>query len=421
MQQPGPGQGRTVYAHARHREKSIMNYRIRLLFGCEPYVFDDERPTMSSPAGGSVFVSADRPAAIFIPADQPTAMLMTPGPTAVPPEVRTAMGGELVNPDVDPAFDELYERLRSRLARVYGTDDDVVVLGGEGILGLEAAVTSLVAPGDDVVCLANGLYGEGFAEFVENAGGDPTVVAADDRSGLPLEELDSTLADGDYDAATMVHCETPTGALNDLGPALDLFADHDVLTVVDAVSSLGGAPVPDDGVDVCLGASQKCFSAPPGLTTASVSDAAWEKAEAVDPDALYANLLPWRDTSEGFPYTHLSTNVAGLDVAVGRLLDEGLGAVHDRHERAAERCRTRADEIGIDLYPEPERASPTVTAFHVPGRAESLQRTLRREYAVTLATGLADHADDVLRVGHMGYCADVEKVDRTMDALAAVY
>lgn len=344
-------------------------------------------------------------------------MLMTPGPTAVPPTVREAMGAELVNPDVDPAFQDQYAAVCEKLARVQGTDDDVVVLGGEGILGLEAAVTSLVAPGDDVCCLSNGLYGAGFADFVENVGGNPTLVAADDRAGLPIDELEATLAGSEFDVATMVHCETPTGTLNDLQPALDLFADHGVLTIVDAVSSLGGTPVPD-GIDVCLGATQKCFSAPPGLTTAGVSDAAWEKAESVAPDTLYTNLLPWRDTSEGFPYTHLSSNVAGFDAALDLLLEEGLDAVYERHETAAARCRERGAELGLDLYPDTERASPTVTAFYIPGRAADLQRTLHEDHGVTLATGLADHADDILRVGHMGYNAEVSKVDTVMDALA---
>jgi len=113
-------------------------------------------------------------------------MLMTPGPTAVPEPVREAMSRELINPDVDPAFREIYDRVTERLATAYGIDPDasgsdardVVVLGGEGILGLEAAVASLVEPGTEVLCLANGLYGEGFADFVASYGGDPTVVAA---------------------------------------------------------------------------------------------------------------------------------------------------------------------------------------------------------------------------------------------------
>ncbi|MFB6302039.1 MAG: alanine--glyoxylate aminotransferase family protein [Haloferacaceae archaeon] len=345
-------------------------------------------------------------------------MLMTPGPTALPPSVREAAGRELINPDVAPEFQDLYADVTRKLGRVYDTEHDVVVLGGEGILGLEAAVESLVEPGDDVLCLANGLYGEGFADFVEQYGGDPTVVASEYGRPLDLAGIERELADGDFRAATMVHCETPTGTLTDLGPVLDLLDDHDVLSVVDAVSSLGGTPVPTDRIDVCLGASQKCFSAPPGLTTAAISDAAWDAMEDRDADTFYANFLPWQDVSEQFPYTHLTTLVVALDEALSLLLDEGIQSVYDRHLAAAKRCRERGEELGLDLYPDPERSSPTVTAFHVPGRAEALQTHMDEEYDITLATGLGDLADDILRVGHMGHNAKTQKVDRVMDCLA---
>ena len=347
-------------------------------------------------------------------------MLLTPGPTALPPSVREAMSRELVNPDVDPDFADRYDALTETLATVYGVDDEIVVLGGEGVLGLEAAIASTVAPGDRVLCLSNGPYGDGFADFVESYGGEATVVAADHDQPLPIDDLERTLDDGAFDLATMVHCETPTGTLNDIGRALDRFDDHGVLTVVDAVSSLGGVPVPTDRIDICLGASQKCFSAPPGLAVCSVSDAAWERIEARDPDSLYTNLLPWRDAEQPYPYTHLTTLVVALDVALDRLLDEGLDAVYDRHREAAAVCRERGRELGLEPYPGPERSSPTVTAFEVPGRATDLQGRLREEEAVTLSTGFGGLADDVLRVGHMGYNAEVDRVERAMDALEAV-
>ncbi|MFB6301407.1 MAG: alanine--glyoxylate aminotransferase family protein, partial [Haloferacaceae archaeon] len=197
-----------------------------------------------------------------------------------------------------------------------------------------------------------------------------------------------------------------------------LLDDHDVLSVVDAVSSLGGTPVPTDRIDVCLGASQKCFSAPPGLTTVAVSDRAWRRVEERDPDSLYTNLLPWRNTNEGFPYTHLSTLVAALDAALDLLIDESPDAVYDRHAAVAAECRERGRDLGLDTYGDPDLASPTVTAFHVPGRASVLQERLRERHDVTLATGLGPVAEDVLRVGHMGYNADPKRVARAMDALA---
>lgn len=352
-------------------------------------------------------------------------MNFTPGPTAVPPDVRKTMAEPQPNPDIEPSFADSYEDLCSKLATVYDTDNDVVVLGGEGILGLEAAIDSLVAPGDRVLCISNGRYGDGFADFVDAAEGTPELVSAPYDRGFDLDAIQSALdaaeAAGDpFELATMVHCETPTGTLNDLDPVLDLLDDHDVLRVVDAVSSLGGTPVPTGRIDVCLGASQKCFSAPPGLTTAAITDRAWDRIEIRNPSSLYTNFLPWWDVTEGFPYTHLSANVAALDAAIDRVLSEGLESVFERHESAAERCRERGVELGLEYYPDAERCSPTVTAFHLPGSARNVQRRVMDEEDVVLATGLGDMADDILRFGHMGYNAEIEAVDRAMDALEAV-
>jgi len=352
-------------------------------------------------------------------------MLFTPGPTAVPPEVREAMAQPQPNSAVQPEFAERYDRLCRNLQQVYDTDHDVIVPGGEGILGLEAAIASLVAPGDRVLCVSNGIYGDGFADFVTDYDGEAELVSAPYQEGYDLDAIEDALAAAEkaedpFKLATLVHCETPTGTLNDLSPVLDLLEEYDVLSVVDAVSSLGGTPVPTDRIDVCLGASQKCFSAPPGLTTAAVSDSAWDAMEAREPTSLYTNLLPWRDTSDGFPYTHLDANVAALEVAVQRVLDEGIEAVQDRHERAAERCRQRGQELGLSVYPDESRASPTVTAFHVPGEAKRIQQRVEADHDIVLATSLGDLADDILRVGHMGYNADVEKIDRVMDAIGEV-
>ena len=353
-------------------------------------------------------------------------LLMTPGPTALPPEVRETMGRELVNPDVDPAFTADYRRLLEKLSTVHGTNDDVVVLGGEGILGLEASVASLVAPGETVLCLANGLYGNGFADFVETHGGEPVVYAVEEAEPFDPDEVGSLVEEHDPVAATMVHCETPTGLLNDLDEVLGVLGDAGVITVVDAVSSLGGAPVPTDRIDVCLGASQKCFSSPPGLSTLTVSDRAWEKVEATPQDSFYTSLEPWQgidlDTDDAvlLPYTHLSSNCYALEASLDRLLEEGLDEVYERHERVAERCRERGREIGLEPFPPAERCSPTVTAFEVDGEARSICEAVRERHGVVLSTGLADHAEDIVRVGHMGYNADRERVDVAMDALADV-
>ncbi|MHC3438581.1 pyridoxal-phosphate-dependent aminotransferase family protein [Natrialbaceae archaeon A-gly3] len=349
---------------------------------------------------------------------------MTPGPTEVPEPVRERMSEPTPNPDVESEFVDFYRDLTDKLEAVYGTND-IAILSGEGILGLEAAVASLIEEGDRVLCLANGTYGEGFADFVESYGGEAVVCEGDWTEPLDLEAIESALedADGEFVAATMVHCETPTGTLNDLEPVLDLLEEHDVLSIVDAVSSLGGTPVPADRIDVCIGATQKCFSAPPGLTVLSISDAAWERIEETETDGYYTDLEPWRTAVEEkwFPYTMPVSNLYGLEAAIDLLTEEGLESVFARHEEVAQVCRDRAREMGLEVYPDDEElCSPTVTALDVEGRALELQERMREEHGIVLSTGLYDLEDDILRIGHMGHNARMEKVERTMDALEDV-
>lgn len=355
--------------------------------------------------------------------DDRETLVMTPGPTALPAEVREAMARPIHNPDVEPEFTELYRDLLGKLGEVYGTDDDLVVLAGEGMVGLEAGVASLIEPGDRVLCLANGIYGAGFSDLVESHGGEPVVHEVPPTEGFDPEGVAAAVEEHDPAVATMVHCETPTGVLNDLDGVLDVLDERDVLSVVDAVSSLGGTEVPTEHIDVCLGASQKCLSSPPGLATLSVSEAAWERVGAVEQRSFYLNLEPWRDLGlddppAAFPYTHSVSNLYALDASLDLVLEEGREAVFERHAEAAEHCRERGRELGLEPF-SAERSSPTVTALAVEGRAEELRERVTGE-GVVLATGLGEYAEDLLRIGHMGYNADVERVDRAMDALATV-
>lgn len=351
-------------------------------------------------------------------------MLMTPGPTTVPERVRTAMSRPIHNPDVQREFVEFHRSLTDDLGRVYGTDDDIVLLGGEGVLGLEASLASILDGGEKVLCLSNGLYGESFEDFVESHGGEVVPCSSSYTDPLDVEHAKSLLASHDIEIATMVHCETPTGILNDLDEILALCAAEGVITVVDAVSSLGGTPVPTDDIDICIGASQKCFSSPPGVTMLSVSDDAWDTIHKTEQTSFYTNLAPWEEladeTNEQFPYTHLVSNLYALDESVSMLLEEGLEEVYDRHADAASLCREMGKEIGLSPYPPTERCSPTVTAFEVENSAEAIQSELHDEHGITISTSLSSLADDIIRVGHMGVNADRENVQTTMESLENV-
>lgn len=351
-------------------------------------------------------------------------MLMTPGPTEVPDRIRDAMARPIQNPDVDEEFAVFYHELEDKLKKVYGTEDDMLVLGGEGILGLETSIASLVEENDKVLCLSNGIYGDGFADFVEIYGGKPVMCKSSYRQKIDVEKMKSKLEKNNFKVATMVHCETPTGTLNDIGEILPLLKEKGIITVVDAVSSLGGTPVPTEDIDVCLCGSQKCFSAPPGLTTLSVSDSAWNVVESKEQKTFYTSLLPWKNMwmeDEFFPYTHLVSNLYALDEAVNILLEERLENIYDRHREMAQLCRERGKEMSLSLYPDEESiCSPTVTAFDVEDSALEIQKKVNEKHDILLATSLGDLENRILRVGHMGYNAQEEKVRQTMDALEDV-
>jgi len=302
---------------------------------------------------------------------------------------------------------------------------DIVVPGGEGILGLEAAIASLVEPGTEVLCLSNGLYGDGFADFVADYGGEATLVSADYDDSLPLAELESVLADDDreFDLATMVHCETPTGTLNDLGPALDL------LDEAEGRSSPSSTPSRRSAASGAADRTDRRLSRRLSEVLQRAAGAHYRRDQrprvggdgGAGPAFAVHKFPPVARHCRGFPYTHLTTEVVALDAALGLLVvEEGLDAVRERHRAAATRCRERGAELGLEPYPAPGRSSPTVTAFHVPGRAEELQRRLREERDVLVATGLGELADDILRIGHMGHNARISRVDEAMDALGDV-
>jgi len=244
-------------------------------------------------------------------------MLMTPGPTAVPASVRDTMSRELINPDVDPAFHGIYNRLTDRLATVYGVDSD----GDTGVIPRRRHATSSSpaareswdsrprsprwsSPGPRCCVSRMASTATVSPTSSRTTAAATTLVSADYDDSLPLAELESVLADDDREfdlATTMVHCETPTGTLNDLGPrsTSSMRPTRRSSPSSTPSRSLGGVRVPTGRIDVCLGASQKCFSAPPGLTTAAISDRAWAAMEERDPHSLYTNFLPWRDTAEG--------------------------------------------------------------------------------------------------------------------------
>ncbi|MCI9083235.1 MAG: alanine--glyoxylate aminotransferase family protein [Lachnospiraceae bacterium] len=349
--------------------------------------------------------------------------IMTPGPTQVKENVRLARARECTNPDLDNEFVEFYKETCELISRLLHTANETLILGGEGILGLEAACASLTEPGDRVLVLDNGVFGKGFVDFVSMYGGVPRLYTVNDKNAIDPQRLEAFLEkDHDYKYATLVHCDTPSGVLNDIGTLCPLLDKYGIPVVVDSVSAMFGEEVRVDEarIDILCGGSQKAVSAPPGLTFVTISGRAKKiMAERKVPIAsFYANLRIFENYYEEkwFPYTMPISDIYGLRAAMENIA--GDTDMLARHARIGEACRRALTEAGLQLHLE-SGFSNTVTVFDVPEEvlAREILQVMREKHGIMLAGSLGVLDGQVIRIGHMGSNANTEDMTETMGAL----
>ena len=340
----------------------------------------------------------------------------TPGPTRVRENVRLEIAKETTNPDIDVEFCEFYKNTCKKMSSILNTENDVYILSGEGILGLEAACASLTEPGDKVLVIDNGIFGRGFDDFVKMYGGEVVYFSGDYTNEIDIEELEKFLQkENDFKYATVVHCDTPTGVLNDLSKICPLLKRYNILTVVDSVAAMVGEEIRVDDwqIDIALGGSQKAISAPTGLTIVSISEDAKNsmKNRKMPIVGFYLNLTIWENYYENkwFPYTMPINEIIGLDRAIDNILEEKLENVLARHEKIASATRKAFTEYGLKLYLE-SGYSNTVTAVEIPENIGALNLTkhMLEKYNTLVSTSLCDYKDKLLRIGHMGENANLE-------------
>ena len=349
--------------------------------------------------------------------------IMTAGPTQVRENVRQARSLVTTNPDLDGAFYDFYKETCELLEKLLHSSGTAYVLGGEGILGLEAACASLTEPGDRVLVLDNGIFGKGFADFVKMYGGEPVLFTSDYRNPIDVNDLKAFLdKDSDFKYATVVHCDTPSGVINDISKICPLLAEYGILNVVDSVAGMFGEYVnfDDSKIDILCGGSQKALSAPAGLTMVWVSDKAMQAMEnrKTPVAAFYANLLNFKTYYEDkwFPYTMPISDITGLRAAVDNVIAEE--DMVGRHAKIAAATRKAVTEAGLKLYLE-SGYSNTVTVIEVPEGLTDQQilSTMRDKYNVMISGCFDVLAGKVIRIGHMGENANIEDMALTFDAM----
>ena len=333
--------------------------------------------------------------------------LLTPGPTPVPPEVLTALAQPIVHHRT-PDFRPIYERTLARLRNVFRTETEVLLFGSAGTGAMESAVANLCSPGERVLVVSAGSFGERWRAIATAYGAD--VAALEYAWGeIPLaDDVASRLeALGGAKAVFLTHSETSTGVVCDLQALAAAVNEAGALSVVDAVSSLGAVPLETDAwaLDVVVSGSQKALMTPPGLAMCSVSEGAWSARG--DSPRFY---FDWERTRKAqaaldAPFTPPVSLVAGLDVALGLLLEAGLEAVFDRHIRLGRACREGAKAMGLELFSPDDDRSAVVTAIRAPEGidATDLVAGLRDRFGITIANGQGALKGKIFRIGHIGY------------------
>ena len=334
--------------------------------------------------------------------------LMAPGPTPVPPEVLAA-GAQPVLHHRGPDFRALMKRCLERLQEVCRTRNDVLLFTASGSGAFESAIVNLLSPGERVLAVAAGEFGERWATMARAFGADVQELKYGWGETPRPDDVRARIEETGAEVVFLVHSETSTGVVSDIQALAQATREAGALPVVDAVSSLGAVPIETDawGLDVVVAGSQKALMTPPGLSLTVVSPAAWERSARSTTPRFYFDWAKLRASLETgtTPFTPAVSLVVALDAALELLLEEGLDAAFARHAALGRACREGAKAMGLELFSPDEERSAVVTAILVPDGvdARELVLGLRDRFGITVAGGHGELAHRLFRIGHIGY------------------
>jgi pyridoxamine--pyruvate transaminase len=335
---------------------------------------------------------------------------LSAGPTVASARTLAALGSPITY-HYDPDFLELFRQTQTMVAELFRTTNDVVLMQGEAIVGLEGAARSLVRPGMHVLNLVQGVFGKGMGYWLTDFGAVLHEIEVPyDQAVDPAAVEEYLDAHPEIELLTVVASETPSGTVSDVSRIGPICRARGVLTLVDTVSGVGGMEfLTDDwGLDVCVGGAQKCLGGPPGVALVTVSPAAWEAIyrNELAPRASYISLIDWKEKwLEGgaFPYTPSVSDMHGLKACVEEMLEEGVDAAIARHAASAQVARAGVRGMGLELWASSDDiAAACVTSVRLPDTVDHLQvrAHVRERYGVMLSSGQG--AGNLIRIAHMG-------------------
>lgn len=337
--------------------------------------------------------------------------LMIPGPTPVPESVLHALAKHPIG-HRSGEFSKIFMSATEKLQWLAQTKNDVFIYTASGTGAMEAGIANTINPGDKVLSLVIGVFGQRFADIAKLYGAKVTEIVKEPGECVSPEELEAALSKGPYKAVTLTHSETSTGTANDIYTLVPMIKKTGALIMLDAVTSLGCMELNIDklGIDVCVSGSQKGFMIPPGLSFIYISELAYKaKAECKTPSYYFC----WNQAKKALndkttPWTPNVSHIVALEIALQMMVEEGRENIILRHTRLKEKLRSGIRELGLKLLTNDNSASSAITAIWPPEgiSVPDIRKAFKEDWNITVANGQKNLKDKIFRMGHLGFVSD---------------
>jgi len=348
--------------------------------------------------------------------------LLAPGPTPVPETVNLEMAAPMVHHRT-PQFSKIFGEAAEDAKYLFQTKQDVIILASTGTGGMESCITNLFSPGDKVLVVNGGKFGERWGKISQAYGLEPVWINVEWGQAVDVNKVKEALEnDKDIRAVLVQASETSTAVAHPIEALSKLSRDRDdVLLVVDGITGVGVFPLPMDewGIDAIVTGSQKALQLPPGLALVALSDKAWKFADQSKCPHFYFDLKKERKNlaDKTSAYTPAVSLVIGLRAVLKSFKEEGIENVHKRHNRLARATRAATQALGLTMVA-PDAPADSLTGVFLPDGIDGgkFVKSLRDDFGVTMAGGQDQWKGKVVRIAHLGY---VDTFD-TIVAIAAI-
>ncbi len=341
--------------------------------------------------------------------------LRIPGPVTVPEDILDVTGNQMID-HRGPQFAAMQNRIVNNLKKSFQTKNDVLLFTASGTGGLESAIVNTLSPNDPVLAFVAGEFGERIARIAQTYGANVNKIKFENGQGIDPARVAQELKNAPQTKAVLVtHNETSTGIMHPLKEIANAVrANSDAVLIVDGVSSMltADAQIDNWGIDVMVSASQKAWACPPGVAMLSVSERAWKMHANAKTPRFY---FDWTETKGWLekgqtPFTPAVSVYYALDLALEKILAEGLQNVFARHARIAALTREQAKSLGFRMFGDERYASNAVTALYAPDGVdtEALRKAAREEYDLIIGGGQGPMRGKIIRVGHLGWVKEQE-------------